>query len=105
MATFAYQEFDTQYTKMAKLIGMEETDDSTIVGVVNATNTSIKEDLDYAAGAAWAASKLTSWDEFYADFQNKLMELQNLLTVAKQTRDAREAWDQQQANQGIVSQG
>ena len=33
------------------------------------------------------------------------MELQNLLTVAKQTRDAREAWDQQQANQGIVSQG
>ncbi len=104
MDIFSYEEFDTEYSKMAKLIGMEEIDDSTIVGVVNVSNSTIKSSMEYAEGAAWASGKLASWDEFYADFQNKLVELQNLLTVAKQTRDARQKWDEEQAKQGIVTE-
>ena len=53
MNTFDYEQFNAQYETLKKLIGGEETDPSTISGVVVNSNTSISNGLEYAENSSF----------------------------------------------------
>lgn len=98
MARFNYQLFDEQYNILAKLTGAgsDNMDSSTIVGVVNASDKSIKERLEYAEVSKWASTKLADWDETVRNIQVNLNNLEQLLVAAKGARDAYESWENSQ---------
>lgn len=88
MNTFDYEQFNAQYETLKKLIGGEETDPSTISGVVVNSNTSISNGLEYAENSSWAGSKLTEWSELLPSLKTQLANLNVMLQQAKQACDA-----------------
>ena len=88
MNTFDYEKFNEQYSILSKLIGGEETDPSTISGVVVNSNTSINNGLDYASNSAWASSKLNEWNDLMPSLKSQLASLNDMLNEAKNACDA-----------------
>ena len=88
MNTFDYEQFNAQYQTLAKLIGGEETDPSTISGVVSNSNTAIRNGLEYAADSVWASSKQNDWDALMPGLKTQLANLNTMLQQAKQACDA-----------------
>ncbi len=88
MNTFDYEQFNAQYETVRKLIGGEETDPSTISGVVANSNTSIANGLEYAENSSWASSKLSEWSDLMPSLKTQLANLNVMLKEAKQAADA-----------------
>ena len=99
--TFNYQAFNDDYTNIKNAVGsMQDTDDSTIGGVINSLNTDIRNDLEYAENSLWASSKLNDWNEMYPSLVNAYNNLVNLLDAAKVAADQYNAFENQ--NKGII---
>lgn len=99
MNVFDYEAFIEQYKKLTTIIGDGETDASTIGGVVNNTNSLIRNGLEYAENSAWASSKLENWNQLMPSLQTQLANLAALLKNAKQAAEAYRSWEAQ--NQGL----
>ena len=88
MNTFDYAAFNEQYVILNKIIGGEETDPSTINGVVANSNRAITEGLEYAADSTWASSKLNDWNELMPSLNAQLVNLANMLQQGKAAAEA-----------------
>jgi len=88
MNTFDYEQFNAQYETLSKLIGTDETDPSTISGVVVNSTQAISNGLDYASDSAWASSKLNEWNDLLPGLKTDLANLNVMLQQAKQACDA-----------------
>lgn len=100
MATkFNYVDFNTYYTNIKDAVGdINAADDSTIGGVINASNATLANDLAYAEDAAWASSKLNAWNDMYPGLVASFQKCVNLLDVAKATCDDYQAFEQNNQN-------
>ncbi len=98
MNTFDYVAFNEQYLILNKIIGGEETDPSTINGVVANSNRAINEGLEYASDSTWAASKLNDWNELMPSLNNQLANLANMLQQAKAAAEAYHQFEMTHSN-------
>ena len=88
MNVFEYTTLCEVYENLKKTIGsMEDSDPSTVGGVIKSSDTSIKQGLDYAADSTWAATKLNAWEEMLPGLRTNFENLVVLLNNAKNAAD------------------
>ena len=88
MNVFDYVAFCEVYENLKKTIGsMEDSDPSTVGGVIKSSDTQINKGLDYAADSSWAASKLSAWNEMLPGLKTNFENLIVLLNNAKNAAD------------------
>ena len=88
MNVFEYTTFCEVYENLKKTIGtMDDSDPSTVGGVIKSCDTQINKGLDYAADSSWAASKLQAWNEMLPGLKTNFENLIVLLNNAKNAAD------------------
>lgn len=88
MNVFNYATFCEIYENLKKTIGtLDDSDPSTIGGVIKSSDNSINKGLDYAADSSWAASKLNAWNEMLPGLRTNFENLIVLLNNAKNAAD------------------
>ncbi len=98
--TFEYATFSEKYNNIKNAVGsMQDGDASTIGGVINSSNLTLANDLEYAEDSVWASSKMEAWNDMYPSLKASFEKCINLLDVAKATADDYNAMEQR--NTGI----
>lgn len=93
--TFEYATFSEKYNNIKNAVGtMQDTDATTIGGVINSSNITLANDLEYAEDSSWAFSKMEAWNEMYPSLKASFDKCVNLLDVAKATADEYNAMEQ-----------